>query len=337
MPGKPWSWPEGHRAETRMEQKDKRRRTERWRAEMTGAERRQTEKPDAGSHKTAEIVLSAFLPLLFYGLAAETALIVLEAVWRMSGIWASAGEAGAAVFLTEVLPQAASGMGAAVIIFWYWPRPGNTRMEQEGGGRFGGPQSKGKWVRAAWKLPAAGVCYCIGMSGLICLAAAALVPAEISESALAQTAVSAAEPAVSRAGGAAAAALTFLCTGFLIPFAEEVLFRGLMYKRLRRRFGVWACALTTAAVFGIYHGNVQQGIYAGLMGLFLAFLTERFHTVTAAASVHIAANLTALTLDAAAFGTWMESGRLSAWGLTLTALAAWAYLICRLYAETKAL
>ena len=45
---------------------------------MTGAERRQTEKPDAGSHKTAEIVLSAFLPLLFYGLAAETALIVLE-------------------------------------------------------------------------------------------------------------------------------------------------------------------------------------------------------------------------------------------------------------------
>ena len=164
-----------------------------------------------------------------------------------------------------------------------------------------------------------------------------MVPAEISESALAQTAVSAAEPAVSRAGGAAAAALTFLCTGFLIPFAEEVLFRGLMYKRLRRRFGVWACALTTAAVFGIYHGNVQQGIYAGLMGLFLAFLTEHFHTVTAAASVHIAANLTALTLDAAAFGTWMESGRLSAWGLTLTALAAWAYLICRLYAETKAL
>ena len=115
------------------------------------------------------------------------------------------------------------------------------------------------------------------------------------------------------------------------------MFRGLMYKRLRRRFGVWACALTTAAVFGIYHGNVQQGIYAGLMGLFLAFLTEHFHTVTAAASVHIAANLTALTLDAAAFGTWMESGRLSAWGLTLTALAAWAYLICRLYAETKAL
>ena len=50
---------------------------------MTGAERRQTEKPDAGSHKTAEIVLSAFLPLLFYGLAAETALIVLEAVWQV--------------------------------------------------------------------------------------------------------------------------------------------------------------------------------------------------------------------------------------------------------------
>lgn len=302
-----------------------------------GASKSGVPKPAAGRCTASEAALSAFLPLLFYGAAAEAVWMLLEAVWRTSGIQALTGEAGAALISDKILPQLASGTAAAIISLWYWPKLRNEKMEQAGAGWPAGRQNAGKWRSSFWRLPASGACYCIGMSGLICLAGTALGQAGISEAALAETAAGGAEAAVSGTAAAAAGVLTFLCTGLVIPFAEEILFRGLMYRRLRKRFGIRACALLTAFIFGIYHGNVPQGLYAGMMGLFLALLAERFQTVTATASVHIAANLTALTLDAVSAGMWTESYRLAVWGLAIGGLAAWAFLLRGLFGETNAL
>lgn len=56
------------------------------------------------------------------------------------------------------------------------------------------------------------------------------------------------------------------------PIVEELLFRWLLYGRIQRVLGKGVAVVVTALFFGLYHGNLLQGIYAGLMGLGLALV-----------------------------------------------------------------
>lgn len=99
--------------------------------------------------------------------------------------------------------------------------------------------------------------------------------------------------------------LQILYTGLLIPIIEELLFRGLAFRILRKWIPfVWAM-LVTAFLFGIYHGNLVQFIYATLCGLFLAYLCEKFQTVIAPISAHITMNITACTMTELQWFSWM--------------------------------
>ncbi len=80
----------------------------------------------------------------------------------------------------------------------------------------------------------------------------------------------------------------------LIPAAEELLYRGVVYKRMRAVFGVRLAIILSALLFGLMHGNLVQFLYAGLLGLLLAYLLERTGSVWAPVLAHIAANLAAV-------------------------------------------
>ncbi len=90
-----------------------------------------------------------------------------------------------------------------------------------------------------------------------------------------------------------------LLAGVVIPAAEELIFRGFLYGVLRR-FSFPAAAAGTAALFGLYHGSVVQGVYAFMTGLVLALCRETCGCWGAALLVHISANLTSLAVQAAA-------------------------------------
>ncbi len=75
------------------------------------------------------------------------------------------------------------------------------------------------------------------------------------------------------------------------PALEEVLFRGLIYKRLRTYCTYPVALVISALLFGVYHGNVVQGVYAFLLGMVMAFLYERFRTIWAPILFHASANL----------------------------------------------
>lgn len=99
--------------------------------------------------------------------------------------------------------------------------------------------------------------------------------------------------------------MQILLTGFVIPIIEELLFRGLAFRILRKWIPfVWAM-LVTALLFGIYHGNLVQFIYATLCGLFLAYLCEKFQTVIAPIAAHIVMNITACTMTELQWFSWM--------------------------------
>lgn len=82
--------------------------------------------------------------------------------------------------------------------------------------------------------------------------------------------------------------------GFLIPVAEELIFRGLGYFRLRWKLSFRGAALVSALYFGWYHGNIVQGIYAFLLGLLLAGVYEAYHSLWAPVCLHVTANLSSL-------------------------------------------
>lgn len=90
--------------------------------------------------------------------------------------------------------------------------------------------------------------------------------------------------------------LVVLGTGILVPITEEVFFRGLIYKRMRSMTGPLAAILASSLLFGIFHGNMLQGIYAVGCSLLFAFLFEVCQTIWIPVVSHCAMNLTSVFL-----------------------------------------
>lgn len=88
--------------------------------------------------------------------------------------------------------------------------------------------------------------------------------------------------------------IQIVAIGVLIPAAEEVIFRGLGYFRLRQRLSWFWAGILSAIYFGWYHGNIVQGVYAFIIGLLLAGVFEAYHSLWAPVCLHVAANLSSV-------------------------------------------
>ena len=92
-----------------------------------------------------------------------------------------------------------------------------------------------------------------------------------------------------------------LAMGVVISGAEEVVFRGFIYKAFRKRCGFPVSAVISSLIFGMYHGSLVQGTYAFLVALVLAFGMERYGTVLVPWVIHGSANLTSVLV-----GKWLK-------------------------------
>lgn len=85
--------------------------------------------------------------------------------------------------------------------------------------------------------------------------------------------------------------------GLITPVTEEILFRGLLYGRIKSFLsGGWAM-LFAAVLFALYHGNMVQIIYAFPMGLILIWLYEKWGDIKAPIVFHMAANLVSVLIN----------------------------------------
>lgn len=89
-------------------------------------------------------------------------------------------------------------------------------------------------------------------------------------------------------------ALQLLASGLIIPVAEELIFRGMIFASIRDKFSFALSAVVSAGLFGLYHGNLPQGVYAFIIGLTAAWLYERTKALSAPVMLHISANLLSL-------------------------------------------
>ena len=95
---------------------------------------------------------------------------------------------------------------------------------------------------------------------------------------------------------AGAFVLALVCLALLPAVAEELFFRGFLQVRLRARLGPrWAVGVSSA-LFGLFHMDLRQGLYAAAAGLLLGVLAERFGHLGVPILAHGTNNLVGLLL-----------------------------------------
>ena len=96
----------------------------------------------------------------------------------------------------------------------------------------------------------------------------------------------------------ATGAVAFISVVVIGPIVEEILFRGLIFTRLSRGFGIYVSAVLSAVVFGFAHGDLVWGIYAGIFGLVLAALFVYTRSLVCPILLHMSFNLAGYFINA---------------------------------------
>ncbi|MBE6053350.1 MAG: CPBP family intramembrane metalloprotease [Clostridium sartagoforme] len=89
--------------------------------------------------------------------------------------------------------------------------------------------------------------------------------------------------------------MSIITIGIIAPFAEEFLFRGVIYNTLSKKISIKWTIIIQAILFGIYHGNIIQGSYATLLGLVFGYVTYKTRSLWPAVIIHMVNNLIATT------------------------------------------
>ena len=86
--------------------------------------------------------------------------------------------------------------------------------------------------------------------------------------------------------------LTYMiCTGILGPILEELLFRGIVFNRLKKFNKQMKAILLTSFIFAFFHSNIIQMIYAFCLSFLLIYVYEKYKSIKAPIIVHIASNI----------------------------------------------
>ncbi len=81
------------------------------------------------------------------------------------------------------------------------------------------------------------------------------------------------------------------------PVCEELVFRGVTMRLVRRALPFWAANLMQAVLFGIFHMNWIQGIYAFVLGLVLGWICEKGGSIYFSMFFHILFNFWGTIID----------------------------------------
>lgn len=79
--------------------------------------------------------------------------------------------------------------------------------------------------------------------------------------------------------------------GLVSPMAEEMVFRGVVYNRMKRFYDIPYCVILSAMLFGAFHANLPQFLYGTCMGILIALSYEKAQCFAAPVAFHMAANV----------------------------------------------
>lgn len=87
-----------------------------------------------------------------------------------------------------------------------------------------------------------------------------------------------------------------ITSGILGPIMEELIFRGIVYNRLKTRMNPMRAIILTSLIFGLLHGNIIDSIYAFGVSFILIYLYEKDKTIISPMIMHISLNTTIILM-----------------------------------------
>jgi len=90
--------------------------------------------------------------------------------------------------------------------------------------------------------------------------------------------------------------LVYLLLILLAPITEELIFRGVILHKLKEEIPFFGANILQAVLFGIYHGNIVQGIYATVLGLLLGYMYYKYRSILAPIFLHIIINASSIII-----------------------------------------
>lgn len=91
--------------------------------------------------------------------------------------------------------------------------------------------------------------------------------------------------------------LALLVIAVLPAIFEELLFRGVTYNAIKKKYGVGIAIVISALIFGIYHMNFIQGVFASLLGLVLAYSYYKTNSILVPMIIHFINNSLAVIAE----------------------------------------
>lgn len=80
------------------------------------------------------------------------------------------------------------------------------------------------------------------------------------------------------------------------PIAEELVFRGFIFKGLKNSFGFIIAAVVSSVIFGVAHGQINVAVDTFCLGIFLCYLYEKTDSIWPAIMLHMTKNAIAFSL-----------------------------------------
>ena len=120
---------------------------------------------------------------------------------------------------------------------------------------------------------------------------------------------------------------TLILFGVVTPTCEELLFRGVILRSLRDRWGTRTAILVSSLTFGLFHLHPSRVLDAFVFGVAAAAATVAARSVWVAVGIHVVNNSTAI------IGSWVipETAEVPLWTLapSIACLGIGAWLLLR--------
>lgn len=85
-------------------------------------------------------------------------------------------------------------------------------------------------------------------------------------------------------------------SGIIGPTLEELLFRGIIYNKLKEFNSTKVSALICGFIFGIIHSNIIDGLYAFLVNFVFIHLYEKYNSLKMSIIMHMSLNITIILM-----------------------------------------
>ena len=100
-------------------------------------------------------------------------------------------------------------------------------------------------------------------------------------------------------------AVRLLVLGIVVPVAEELMFRGVLFRRFLENRSFWYATVWSSLFFVLMHQDGAQMVYAMLLGLFLCYVYQKFGSLRAPVVLHVTANCSSLIYTEAGVFRWI--------------------------------